>query len=434
LIGGWKHSLQVEFAVKPYKLIKLTIVAASSLLQQKLRSILSVLGVVCGVMAVIAMISIGEGAKHETLRQIEQLGTRNIYIKAIPQTKDQIVSARERLSKGLTPTDLDRIKKGSYHIEAMAGLKEIRTGVLGVDSRLTPQVVACSDNYAELLKLSISSGRFIASQDLRYKNLVCVLGDDVARRLGDQGKIGQYLRMDTHLVKVVGILDPIATINDKDAPVSVRNYNEMIFVPLETAKTMERDGDGTNNGKINRQQLSEIIVKVTDTRKVMPTARLIKRILEVAHFHAQDYQIVVPLELLRQSQRTQRTLNLVLGTIAAISLLVGGIGIMNIMLATVSERTREIGIRRAVGATQRDILVQFLAEAVILTGAGGIIGLLIGLGTVGLFSTFCGWKMEISIWGVVVPLKLSFGVGIFFGLYPAKQASRVDPMVALRHE
>jgi putative ABC transport system permease protein len=420
--------------VKPYKLIKLITVAASSLLQQKLRSILSVLGVVCGVMAVIAMISIGEGAKQETLRQIEQLGTRNIYIKAIPQTKDQIISARERLSKGVTLADLDRIKKGSYDIEAVAGLKEINTSLLGVDSKLTPQVIACSDNYAELLRISISSGRFIASQDLRHKNLICVLGYDVARRLGDLGKIGQYLRMDTHLVKVVGILSRLATISDKDAPVSVRNYNEMIFVPLETARTLDREGGGANQGRTGKHQLSEIIVQVTDTQNVMKAARLIKRILEVAHYHAQDYQIVVPLELLRQSQRTQRTLNLVLGTIAAISLLVGGIGIMNIMLATVSERTREIGIRRAVGATQRDIMVQFLAEAVILTGAGGIIGLLVGLGTVGFFSTLSGWKMEISILGVVVPLKLSLLVGIFFGLYPAKQASRVDPMVALRHE
>jgi putative ABC transport system permease protein len=299
---------------------------------------------------------------------------------------------------------------------------------------LTPQVVASSDNYAELLNISISSGRFIASFDRRYKNIVCVLGHDVARRLGALGKIGKYLRMNSELVKIVGILNRQETTRNKRVPVSIRNYNEMIFVPLETANTLEGIESAADYTHHDEQQLSEIVIQVTDTSKVTATATLIKRILEVAHHHAKDYQIVVPLELLRQSQRTQRTLNLVLGTIAAISLLVGGIGIMNIMLATVSERTREIGIRRAVGATRRDIMVQFLAEAVMLTGIGGIVGLLGGLGTVGLFSRMAGWHMAISFWGVVVPLLLSFLTGIFFGLYPAKQASRVDPIVALRHE
>ena len=418
----------------PYKLIKIVTVAANSLLQQKLRSFLSVLGVVCGVMAVIAMIAIGEGAKQETLHQIEQLGTRNIYIKAVSQTKDQIITAREQRSYGVTGADLDRIKNGSDDIDVAAGLKEIKTLLLGTDSKLTPQVVASSDNYAELLNISISSGRFIASFDRRYKNLVCVLGYDVARRLGALGKIGKYLRMNTELVKIVGILNRQETARNKRAPVSIRNYNEMIFVPLETADTLERIEPAADYAHVSEPRLSEIVVQVTDTSKVMAAATLIKRILEVAHHHAKDYQIVVPLELLRQSQRTQRMLNLVLGTIAAISLLVGGIGIMNIMLATVSERTREIGIRRAVGATRRDIMVQFLAEAVMLTGIGGLVGLLGGLGTVGLFSTMADWQMAISFWGVVIPLALSFLTGIFFGLYPAKQASRVDPIVALRHE
>ena len=418
----------------PYKLIKIIKVAVNSLLQQKLRSFLSVLGVVCGVMAVIAMIAIGEGAKRETLHQIEQLGTRNIYIKAVSQTKDQMIAAREQRSYGVTLADLGRIKADSDDIEAVAGLKEIRTRLLGADSKLTPQVVASSDNYAELLNISISSGRFIASFDRRYQNLVCVLGHDVAQRLGALGKIGDYLRINGELVKIVGILNRQETTHNHRVPVSIRNYNEMIFVPLETANTLEEIEPAADFAHFDGQPLSEIVIQVTDTSKVMAAATLIKRILEVAHHHAKDYQMVVPLELLRQSQRTQRTLNLVLGTIAAISLLVGGIGIMNIMLATVSERTREIGIRRAVGATRRDIVVQFLAEAVMLTGVGGIIGLLGGLGTVGLFSTMAGWHMAISFWGVVVPLLLSFLTGIFFGLYPAKQASRVDPIVALRHE
>ncbi|MGD9209512.1 MAG: ABC transporter permease [Desulfobacteraceae bacterium] len=420
--------------MKSYKLTKIMAVAAGSLMQQKLRSFLSVLGVVCGVMAVIAMISIGQGAKEETLRQIEQLGTRNIYIKAVPQTHDQIITAREHLSQGITLSDLKRIVKGAKEIETAACLKEITTRLLAVDSKLAPQVVASSENFAELLGIPISSGRFIASQDRHLKNLVCVLGYDVANHLKDQGKIGKYLRMDGHLVKIIGILNRIEPIGGKHATISVRNYNEMIFLPLETAKTLDRKDSDKKSTIILEDQVSEIVVQVAHTKSVLRAAAMVKRILEVTHHHAVDYQMIVPLELLNQAERTQQTLNLVLGTIAAISLIVGGIGIMNIMLATVSERTREIGIRRAVGATRTDIMVQFLAEAVILTGAGGIIGLLGGMGTVVLFSEIAGWQMAISLWGVLLPLKLSLLVGIFFGLYPAKQAARVDPMVALRHE
>ena len=180
-------------------------------------------------------------------------------------------------------------------------------------------------------------------------------------------------------------------------------------------------------------QLSEIVVQVSRTRDVQAAAALIKRIMAVAHNHIQDYQLLVPLELLKQAERTQRTFNLVLGAIAGISLLVGGIGIMNIMLATVSERTREIGIRRAVGATRGHIMAHFLVESVFLTATGGIIGLLCGLGAVKIISSLAGWNVVISSWSAALPLLISLMVGIFFGLYPARQAASVDPIVALRH-
>jgi len=421
-------------ASKSYKLIRTISVAAGSLLQQKLRSFLSVLGVVCGVMAVIAMIAIGEGAREETLRQIEQLGTRNLYIKAVSQTREQAIRAREHLSLGLRPEDGERIRKGAASVEAVALLQELSVTVLAGDAKLMPQVVAVSENYADVLGLTISSGRFITPSDQRHRNLVCVLGDDVAQRLGDRGRIGRYLRMEDQLVKVVGILSRLEPVQGKQAVISVRNYNDMIFIPLETAKAFERKANNREPTGSGAQPLAEIVVRTADTQAVMATGALVSRIMQVAHHNAEDYQIVVPLELLRQAERTQRTLNLVLGTIAAISLLVGGIGIMNIMLATVSERTREIGIRRAVGATRKDIMVQFLAEAVILTGAGGIIGLGCGLAAVMFFSALAGWRTAFTLGGILLPLLLSIGVGIFFGLYPARQAAMVDPMVALRNE
>jgi putative ABC transport system permease protein len=420
-------------SVNLYKFTKLVHVALRSLIQQKLRSFLSALGVVCGVMAVFAMISIGEGAKQEVINEIEQLGTRNIYINAVPLSEDQIAIARERLSGGLNVTDMKRIERGSAFIERVACLKEVSTAILGVDSEISPQVVACSDNYAEMQRIHISSGRFIASQDRRRKNLVCVLGNAVAQKFGDSGIPGTFIRIDAHLFKVVGVLSRIERQTGKHSTISVRNYNEMVFIPLETAKCLEQVNAGLPETSPMAHQLSEIVVRVGRTRDVQTAAALIKRIMEVAHNHIQDYQLLVPLELLKQAERTQRTFNLVLGVIAGISLLVGGIGIMNIMLATVSERTREIGIRRAVGATRGHIMAHFLVESVFLTVAGGIIGLLCGLGAVKIISSLAGWNVVVSFWSAALPLQISLMVGIFFGLYPARQAAKVDPIVALRH-
>jgi putative ABC transport system permease protein len=183
-----------------------------------------------------------------------------------------------------------------------------------------------------------------------------------------------------------------------------------------------------------KDKLTEIVIQARRTDQVLHIARLVGRIMELAHGGAEDYQMVIPLELLHQSQRTQRTFNIVLGSIALISLLVGGIGIMNIMLATVSERTREIGIRRAVGATRKHITVQFLVESVLLTFSGGIFGVAIGIGGVWLITTLAGWQTAVTLWSIMLPLGMSIIVGIFFGLYPAYKAARMDPIAALHHE
>jgi putative ABC transport system permease protein len=409
-------------------------VASRSLLQQKLRSFLSVLGVVCGVTAVVAMISVGQGAKRETVRQIEQLGTRNIYIKAFDLSPDQAARARERRSSGLSITDLQRIERGCPVAERVGCLRELKVPMLGASEEITPQVVAASANYAELLQVPVAAGRFLVPRDDQGKNLVCVLGDDVARFLSKQGQVGNFIRLGEHLFKVVGLLNRTASRTGRSSAVPVRNYNEMVFVPLQAAGLLTAADPASSEVMPTAHRLTEIIVKVAQGEDVSAAARLIKRIMVVAHHNAQDYQLLVPLELLEQSRKTQRTFNLVLGSIAGISLLVGGIGIMNIMLATVSERTREIGIRRAVGATRGDIQLHFLAESVILTVSGGIIGLLGGLCAVGLIAWLAGWGVALSLWGLFLPLGMSLLVGVFFGLYPARRAAGVDPIVALRHE
>ncbi len=404
--------------------------AARSLLRHKLRAALSVLGVICGVMAVLAMLSIGEGAREEIIRQIEQLGTKNIYIKAVPLAESQERKALERLSRGLSIYDAERIINGCKTVKDAAYLKEISASITGMSREILPQIAACSSNYAQILNL-IYIGRFITDDDVRQKNAVCVIGDHVAKNLGQSGKIGGDIRIENNLLKIVGILKRYDITTSKSSPVAVRNFNDMVFVPSGMERALNRITFKTKS-KVN--ELTEIIVRMQKTEQVIKEAKVIQRIMEVSHGGAEDYQVIIPLSLLRQSQQTQRTFNIVLGSIAGISLLVGGIGIMNIMLATVTERTREIGIRRAVGAKQRHIIVQFLAESVMLTFSGGIIGIAAGIGGVWLITALAGWKTAVTALSVILPLLMSIFVGIFFGLYPAYTASRIDPIAALRYE
>lgn len=405
--------------------------ATGALLDHKLRSALSIVGIVCGVMAVLSMISIGEGARNEALRQIEQLGTRNIYLKAVALTAGQAYKARRKLSAGLRTDDAEMIKKGCESVADVGYLKEVSASITGAGREISPQFIACSASVAGLQNLDIRYGRFVRNRDLDRKNKVCVLGSNVARSLGPKVWLGSHLRVGNHLFKVVGILKHYDYYSEKTSTVSIRNYNEMVFVPLGLEKIIAQPASGKGAAQTG---LTEIIVKIRETGEVIGAAAVIDRIMEIAHHGVKDFQMVVPMELLKQSQKTRRMFNIILGAIAGISLLVGGIGIMNIMLATVSERTREIGIRRAVGATRGHIIVQFLAESVILTFTGGIAGIAAGIGAVWLITSVAGWETAITYLSIFLPLLVSVLVGIFFGLYPAFRAANMNPITALRYE
>ena len=414
------------------KLFKFIALAVKSLLQHKLRATLSILGVVCGVAAVLSMLSIGEGAKRESLSQVEQLGTKNIYVKSIPLTEMQEKKSRAKLSQGLTLYDAQRIKNGCRDVQDVAGLRELKASVFGAIKDVMPQIVSCSPNYASLLNIPMGNGRFISDPDMQEGKLVCVIGYNVAKNMGASGSIGNYLRIENSLFKIIGILRRMESKERKAGAISLRNYNDMVFIPLTVASLVSKSTSVT--GATAWPEVTELVVGVSAAQQVLKSVPVVKRTLEITHGGADDYQIVVPQELLNQSRKIQRTFNIVLGSIAFISLLVGGIGIMNIMLATVSERTKEIGVRRAFGATYSDIIIQFLAESTILTFTGGMIGIIIGLGGVWLISAIAKWSTAITVLSLVLPLLTSIFVGIFFGLYPAYAAAKMDPIAALRYE
>lgn len=415
-----------------YKIQKRVTLAIRALKQRKLRSSLSIIGIVCGVMAVFTMISIGEGAKLSALNRIEKMGIRNIYIRPLDLTAEERQRANDQLSLGLSVKDAEALVAQGSTVEDVAVFQEVRAVLHGTSLKFTPKVAACSENYAERYSLSLTEGRFFNTLDVLHKRQVSIIGSDVARQLGEQGRIGATLRIGNILLDVIGVLAENDPVDEGEGDVlSFRNFREMILVPLGLKPYLvpwNEQADYT--GEI----VSEIIVTIADGQQMHYAAEEVRNIIANLHNQVTDYEIIVPEELLEQANATRRIFNIVLGAIAGISLLVGGIGIMNIMLATVTERTREIGIRRAVGARRVDIVLQFLTEALLLTLMGGFVGILFGLVTTYAVSRYAQWPTAITGYAIVLPSLLSLAVGLFFGLYPAYNAAQMHPIKALRQE
>lgn len=392
-----------------------------SLLIHRLRTFLSTLGILCGVAAVIAMLSIGEGAKQETLEQIGQLGMNTLLIRTVAMPE-------EKGLEGLTWKDADALSRNIPTLLHYAPLKVVEASMTGSRGAMTPELLAVTRAFADIKGLQMAEGRFICSLDNQGKGRVCVLGYEVSKSLGKDGHAGNSLRIDNSPFEIVGVLHPTHWKPGKNGAMTARNLDQAVLIPLGSENAFFKGGQGA------QENLSEIILQMGDARQMGMAAPLAKKILAKLHTHGDDYQLIIPQELLHQAARTQRTFNLVLGSIAAISLLVGGIGIMNIMLATVSERTREIGIRRAVGASQGHILRQFLLEAVLLTLTGAVGGVALGIFASLSIHYFAGWTTIVTLWSVLLALIMSSAVGLCSGLYPAYQAALMDPVRALRQE
>lgn len=414
-----------------------------------LRSVLTAIGIILGVAAVITMIAIGEGSKQAALAQIERLGARNIIIRSIkpPESASQGGNNRRQfLAKfGITRDDL-RVIEGAFHDAAnVVPLKSIGAQVLRDSLRKQSQAFGTTPELKGVANLTLARGRYLTHGDMNEHAAVAVLGHDIARTMFPfDDPLGATLRIDEQVFTVIGVLAPVGTSGGAGAALVGRDFNLDIHVPLTTAQS--RFGDAVvriSSGSRSSEevQIREVIYEASNRERVLSDAAMLKRAMQVRHPKMDDVQFVIPYQLLEDARSAALRWQLVLAAIAAISLVVGGVGIMNIMLASVTERTREIGIRRALGATRRHIVWQFLVETSVLSAVGGIMGVLAGVG----LSLAIGWgakrlfsgaelSTSIPLWSVLVSFFAAALTGLIAGIYPARQAARQDPIVALRHD
>jgi putative ABC transport system permease protein len=407
-----------------------------NLLLHKLRSFLTMLGVVFGVGSVVAMLSVGEGAGREALEQIRKLGSNNIIISSVKSIEaDSGGQSRSPMSMyGLTYDDHLRISESLEHVERTAPAKLFRQDSRLGARTLEVRVVGTTPEWFQLVRREVLAGRVLLPVSQENPAPTAVLTEYGARRLlATKHSLGEWVRIGGNLFQIIGI---IRSEGDKTGNLQMPDEKVDAYIPITVAH--QYFGDvvmRTTSGSraIERVELHQIIVQVDRIENVESTARAIERML--GQFHKKkDYTVSVPLTLLRQAEATERRSSIVLGSIACISLLVGGIGIMNIMLASVTERTREIGIRRAIGAKRRQIIYQFLVETVVLSTTGGLVGLGMGAVIPSLITQFSGMTTILTWKGIILPLLISMTIGILFGLYPAIHAAKVDPIIALRHE
>lgn len=416
-------------------------VGVKNLLLHKLRSLLTLLGVILGVGSVIAMLAVGEGSKKEALERIRNLGANNVIIRSVrptletqPQADSESTSNTPRSFEeyGLNYEDLDRLKSTLPTIQQAVPVALATCDVSKRQRRIqSGRVLGTLPEFLEIKRLAVERGRFVTSVDVHNAWNVAVLAAGAAVQLFQfEDPIGQHILVGEDVYRVVGVLRAQDSGNNTPGAVGQKDLNKDVYVPISCVQRRLAE----QNGKRQRAELNEITLTVADERYVSQTAEMARQLLLRAHPEARDFSVQVPLELLAQAMEEKRMWNMVLGSIAGISLLVGGIGIMNIMLASVTERTKEIGIRRALGATKRAISIQFLAETVILSSTGGILGVALGVTIPVLVSWLTDLDTVISLWSVLLSFGISVGIGIIFGWYPAQRAASLNPIVALRHE
>jgi len=424
----------------------------------KLRSVLTSLGIILGVAAVIVMVSIGEGNKQAALREIQALGATNIIIRSTRPPESADMGSEERsfiASFGITRADLRRLEHFMSDAAHLVPLKAVGDDMSYQEKRLASQTFGTTSELIRVANLRIARGRYITDEDMHERAPVAVIGDQVATQFFPlEDPLGKEFRISDRIFRVVGVFRPVGLAGGAGAALVGRDLNRDVHIPFTSAEIefgdmIIRRQSGSFSGE--EVEISEIYVTANSSEEVIATADRVKLIMRVEHPEMDDVEVIVPWELLENVKKTQMVWNVVLIAIAAISLLIGGIGIMNIMLASVTERTREIGIRRALGATRKHIIAQFLVETGTLASVGGVIGIISGVGiSVGIerllpwllnlriFHGFIEAKVQLETqvtgWSIIASFVVAALVGLVFGIYPAVVASRQDPIVALRHD
>jgi putative ABC transport system permease protein len=431
-----------------YEIIRLGL---TNLRLHVLRSVLTALGIILGVAAVITMVSIGEGTKQLALEQIERLGARNIIIRSVKPVEARQSGERRgfQVSYGLERDTLAHILDDFPDAQAIVPVKSVGSEILRNEVKRPSQAFGTTPRYREVINLRVDRGRYLTEQDMERRSPVAVIGAEVAKDFFPlEDPIGQTLRIDEQAFKVVGLLSPVGLAGGAGSALVGRDLNYDVHIPISGAR--ERFGDvvmrrASGSFSAEQVELTEIVFQAPARDRVLPDADRLRRVVQVHHPGMRDVDMVVPYELLESAEQEALQSNILLGAIAGISLLVGGIGIMNIMLASVTERTREIGIRRALGATRQHIVWQFVVETGVLSALGGLIGVALGVGLALLVNAFADdlaaslgaettIQTAITTWSIFLSFGIATITGLAFGIYPALVAARQDPIVALRHD
>jgi putative ABC transport system permease protein len=396
-----------------------------------LRSLLTMLGMIFGVAAVVAMLSIGAGAQQEVMAFIEQLGVRNLIVEAREAPDSQALQKVRKLSAGLSFQDYRMIQANLEGVTASTPRKRFTPSkLLPRPQSDAPVVYGVGTSYPAIANLRVVSGRFFDDEEAAAAAPVAVLGEAASASVfGAEDPIGRHVKVNDQWFEVIGVAGPQLTVQSDVGGVPAQDRNNLIYVPLHAAIFRLEDGNTRQ-----KDELDGIYLQIRSSEEVPAAASLVRGLLNVAHREAGDFTIVSPVELLAEQRRTQRIFEMVMVAIASISLLVGGIGIMNIMLASVMERTREIGVRRAIGARRRDVVRQFLIETTIISLAGGLLGVAVGVGLSQLIGSLAGWSTIVTTTSIVLAFVVSVTIGLVFGLYPAIRAARLDPVKALHYE
>lgn len=431
-------------------------IALEAVFSHKLRSLLTALGIIFGVAAVIAMMAIGAGAQKEILDQMKLVGVNNIVIKPIVEQKEESLEAdsgpqaskEKKLSPGLTLTDASSISTIIPSVNKVSPEIEVDTYIIKDAVRRSAKLVGVENSYFSISSFELDEGRFFNKEQIKKGEAVCIIGKGIKSRFfSKENPIGKKLKVGNIWLKVIGVLKGRYIASRSMENLGIRDYNMDVYTPLNTVllryknraliteAAIKRNRPGRNRDQNqNYHQLDRLVVQVNRTESIEPVVQVINKMLQRKHRQTIDYEITIPELLLKQQQRTKSIFNFVLGAIAGISLLVGGIGIMNIMLASVLERIKEIGLRQSLGATRRDIVMQFMIEAVMISISGGFTGIVLGVLIAYIVSTLADIPTIITFSSIIISFGVAASVGIIFGITPAKRASEQDPITSLRYE